>query len=136
MTSRTGSDLSDAVGFTLIEVLVATVVVLAGILAIVGVLGKSVSVLDECSQAIGADSLLREKIGEVEESALLGKGLPSSSAGDFSSVGKGFRWQLEVRPPALTSAGGKRLKEFVLTVWKASSQRRYMVSTYVGEHGN
>lgn len=112
-------------GFTLIEMVVATVVLAVGVvgaLSVFGVISRASATAAEYDQA----ALLAERrLAEVE--ALGSEGAVSDS-GDFGEEFPGYRWEQEV-----LETEHEGLQELRLTVeWGSEQSRRGMVvATYV-----
>lgn len=127
-------------GFTLIEVLISVVILSIGIVVVLQAFDTSLFALGVSRDTQRATMLIREKMAELEMSALEQDGIePGSSSGRFLRTNKGFHWELQVtqvpRLIRLGAGGGEigtdALNEVVVTVWRKGSDRRYSVVTYV-----
>lgn len=131
MTSPTRVGRSSS-GFTLIEVLVAALVVFAALAALLQVFVTALTGLDEAAASTRASWLLAEKLAEVEAQTQEGVSLPQSSYGQSSEAGTVFHWEMTVSPTSLTSGavvpGADTIK---LRAWRSSSDRTYSVCTCV-----
>ena len=136
MTSLT--DKPSTPGFTLIEVLVATLIVFVAVAAVLRVFVTALTILDEAAAGTQSSWLLQEKLAEAVAQVHDGRTLPASSSGVASMAGRDFRWQMTVAPASLPSgvlAPGSDSIE--LRVWRASSPRTYSLWTCVkaGDQG-
>ncbi|MFA5148256.1 MAG: prepilin-type N-terminal cleavage/methylation domain-containing protein [Candidatus Omnitrophota bacterium] len=115
-------------GFTLIEVLVAVVIFAVGIVAVSRAYMTSVGALGIGRDSVQALCLLKQKMSELEFSALEADGLATGvSSGTFDADNAAYEWASEVSPAAY------KLNELGLDVRKTGSQRHYTLATYVDE---
>lgn len=104
--------------FTLIEVLLAVLIVSAGFTVVLASLGMSVSALEAARDSMRAGVLLaelREDIGH--------NGLPRSSSGEFRGENADFSWTIDVTPAPWADAPG--LGEARITLHNGRSGRSY-----------
>ena len=108
MMSRIGSK-----GFTLIEVMVTTVILCLGTVFVQEGLLGSAKLLGRYAHTLKAERWMDERIVETKESLFYsGNPLTGNQAGSFVDEGKEFSWNLEVN----SQAGGKDLFLIALTV--------------------
>lgn len=91
--------IKQVVGFTLIEVMLATVVLSVGTVLIQAGLLRSASLLSRYAHSLAAERWMDEKIWETKQSLFYSE-LPSEGApaGSFTDSGKEFSWNLTVSP--------------------------------------
>jgi general secretion pathway protein I len=116
-------------GFTLIEVLIAMVMVVVGMVLLSQAFSaglRAVSVADRSSQA---QLLAEQKISELE---VLSFSSLQSDSGDFGDEYPGYTWQTEV-----SGTDWDNMKKVILTVsWTHENTARSIVITrYVTDHG-
>lgn len=124
-------------GFTLIEVLIAVVILATGMVAVLEGLHASLNVLSGAVDKTRCAMLLRDKIESVrtaveqgDDPGMLGSG------GAFETPYANYRWALETTPAALSFSGGGDgssgdLYELEATVWRAGRERTYSISTLI-----
>ena len=138
MTLPTGSDeiRRGCSGFTIVEVLVTVLFVLAALVAILGAFGRATTVLGEPSAALRAGGLLKEKMADVDAILAAGQPVHPAESGSFAGKNSDFLWQWQIGPatgvPGNSSVG---LSEIVVTVWRRSSTRRYSACTWLRSDG-
>lgn len=93
MTSRIGSNS----GFTLIEVLVASVILFAGLGAVLKAYSAAVSTLDSASDILTSTLLMREKAVDLELQAKGGTGSLNGGGGQIQLDGREYRWEVDAR---------------------------------------
>lgn len=126
-------------GFTLIEVLITLVILSTGIILVLRAFEISLFALGESRDSLWANMLIREKMTDVQTSALENEGVaPMSSTGGFYGRYRDFRWDLQIsRIQVLPdSPGGGEdepgsLNRVIITVWRKGSGRRYSIATYL-----
>lgn len=115
-------------GFTLVEVLVAVVIFAVGIVAVSRAYVTSVGALGIGRESAQALCLLKQKMSELEFSAIEDDGLATGvSSGVFDGDDAAYEWIYEVK------SAGSKLNELGLEVRKTGSQRRFTLATYVDE---
>lgn len=83
-------------GFTLVEMIVATLLLAIGVTAALGAISASVQLASRAEHLQTAAMLAQEKLAELElQSASLGSG---TQKGDFSPQYPDYRWTEEVDP--------------------------------------
>ena len=95
MTSRIGTKGLFQDGFTLIEVLVASVILFAGLGAVLKAYSMAVMALDASADTLASCTLLREKAVELDLAAVAGEG--AFTGGNGRSVVEGVDYLWDVR---------------------------------------
>ncbi|MGQ9660806.1 MAG: type IV pilus modification PilV family protein [Kiritimatiellia bacterium] len=116
--------------FTLIEVLVAVVILSTGIVLVLRAFDASVVALSEARDTMRAAALLRERIVlttlDVRSAADY---VPPTRSGRFEDPYRDFHWNEEANTVA--GSGPTVSYELVETVWRDGSDRRFTTRTYV-----
>jgi len=113
-------------GFTLIEVLVAVVILAVGIVGIGRSYVISVGALGIGRESTEALCLLKQKISEIELTAIEAGGIDTGySSGSFEGEYSDYEWEAQV-----TSVYTK-LNEVDLKVRKRGSRRVFTLATYL-----
>lgn len=125
-------------GFTLIEVLIAVVILATGMVVVLEGLHASLNVLTHAVDKSRCAILLQDKLERVrtvveqgDDPGMLG------SAGAFESPYANYRWALETGTAVLSSPGAGvdaasgDLYEVEATVWRDGRERTYSVSTLI-----
>lgn len=123
-------NLSSGWGFTLVEVLVAVVILATGIVFVLRALDASVGALAEARDTMWATTLLREKT-VLTTLAIRTESLkpPISRKGRFEGRYADFLWSEEV---SLLPAPGPVVScELITTVWRNGSNRPITAYTHV-----
>jgi prepilin-type N-terminal cleavage/methylation domain-containing protein len=137
--SSHSSPASRSDGFTLVEVLIAVVILATGVVVVLQGLHASLSVLEGAIDKTRSEMLVRSKIVEAQAAALMRES-PSSlgSSGHFEEPYEAYRWRLDADTAARSvggdggdSAGAGNLHEITVTVWRENSERTYAASTLV-----
>jgi len=124
-------------GFTLIEVLVALVVLSTGIVLILRAFETSLATLAQSRDAMWGNLLVREIIAETRLSLRSGEDIRSTTRGQaVSGPCTDFRWERIVEPASGLSgikANGatNTLSQVAVRVWRDGSSREYSVTTYL-----
>ena len=106
MTLQIGSRRVD--GFTLIEVLVAVMILSIGIIGVIRAYVTLMSGIEVSRFTVEASYLLKEKAVEVEEEAIENFGAPSMvKSGAFSGEYAMYRWETEASEVKIESAKPK-----------------------------
>ena len=112
MISGIGNKFSQNQGFTLIEVLVATVILFAGLAAVLGAYSSAVTALDRASDVLMATHILQERAAELDLAAGPDRrGLTAGSGLQAEGVFR-YSWSVTCRPVA--TAAGVELSEAVI----------------------
>ncbi len=127
MTSHTGMMRGYKGGFTLIEVLMAVVVLSTGIGFVLFGLNNSLDALHVSRTNMRAHLILKERIGEIERD-----GLPSTTHGKCSGRNSDFAFEIETTP--LADSYDDALSEVTVTVWRPNEGVRYSTTTYVRDN--
>ena len=125
MTSRTGTDAprraaGAARGFTLVEVLVAVVILFGGIVGVLRGYAAAVAALEAGEETLAAEGVLAEVLAAAREDADGGGAGPR--AGETRVRAVRYRWECRVSAPAGREAGA--LREVAATAWRDGSARR------------
>lgn len=124
-------------GFTLIEVLIAVVILATGVVVVLQGMHTALAALDGAVDRSRSAMLLRSKIVEAHAAAQGGMD-PSSleSSGRFPAPFDAYRWRLNTGHGGLS--GGKttqseagELHEVGITVWRDGTDRSHNASTLV-----
>lgn len=114
-------------GLTLIEVLLAVSILAVGIVGVLRAYAGSVAVLEAGQYSIDAVSLLKQKMGEVEQMILGQEEIPQGSErGEFEGASEDFLWEWEIG-----QTGTEGLHELTLTVSHKHNPRTFSLKTYV-----
>lgn len=92
MISRIGNS-----GFTLIEVLVASVILFAGLGAVLKAYSMAVSALDSAEDIVASSLLFHDQMAALELQAVDGAAPPPSSSGSTLYHGVAYKWEARVR---------------------------------------
>ncbi len=137
MTSRIQRVSPSSRGFTLIEVLIAVVILSTGIVVVLQGMHTALAALDGAVDKSRAAMLLRSKIVEAQASALYGDD-PSSLAtsGSFPEPYDVYRWRLNVSKGTYSEGTGSEsgsggLYEVGITVWQDGTDRYHEGATLV-----
>ena len=114
MTSRTGN----SAAFTLIEVLVASVILFAGLGAVLKAYSMAVIALDSAADILVSTAWLRDKASVLE---LQGKdgGVLMSGGGQARLEGRDYRWDVDAREQAITP--DLKLQSAVISITRSPS---------------
>jgi len=118
-------------GFSLIEVLVALVILSTGIVLVLRAFSTAVTGLDEGRDVLRMQALLRDTLDRVTASIEGPGGLAGQSSGRFAPPNQAYAWQAEA---GSVSGGGDRtgtLYRVTAAVWREGTARRYAAETYV-----
>ncbi len=120
-------------GFTLIEVLIAVVVLSVGIVLILQSMHGALAAWDGGVDRMRSAMLVREKIEEFRLSALVAEAVPASGRGRFVPPFARYRWQAESETITLPGAGPQAgtLHELLCTVWREGSERTFAAATRI-----
>lgn len=125
--SRTGA-------FTLIEVLVALVLLSTVIISIITGFQSAITALGEARDCIWANRIISEKMDEMRISALTGK-VPDLGirAGTYPVYYGDFRWETRIDNSVPGSQSGPAFSfcSVTITAWRENSSRKYSITTYI-----
>jgi prepilin-type N-terminal cleavage/methylation domain-containing protein len=121
MTSRTGNS-----GFSLIEVVMAVSVVAIGTIGVLRAYAGSLSVLGAGQSNIDGVRLLKQKMGEVEQTLLEQQEQPPKNGSGTFEKAADFSWQWDVSP-----AGTEGLNTLTMVVTNNNDGRTFSFETYV-----
>lgn len=112
---------------TLVEILLAVVVLSIGVAGVLRAYAGSVQTLEITQENIEAINLLKEKMAEIQQEIIEEKGLSAgSSTGDFEGGLKNYAWESVVQPGPHES-----LHELRLVVYQPGQTRQFSLATYV-----
>jgi general secretion pathway protein I len=117
--------LSDA-GLTLVELLVAAVLLATGLAGVMMALSTSISTQAVSERMVTACLLAQEKMAELESTPLE----TGSESGDFGEDYPDYRWSWTVEP---AETDGLLRAEVVVTSGEGSLVREYRLVTYLVE---
>ncbi len=122
-------------GFTLIEVLVAIVILAVGITAVLQAFHTALVALADSRDVVRADIIIREKMAEVKSFTLEGNEAGMHSLeGRFYGFHDEFEGQLSIKPvPGEIVARGSKgtLYEVSVTVARKKSSKSHSAITYM-----
>lgn len=120
--------------FTLIEVLVAMVLLSTVIISIIMGFQSAITALGEARDCIWANRIIGEKMDEMRIAAMGGK-MPDFGirAGKYPVYYGDFRWEtrMENSVPGSPSSYLFSFCSVTITAWRENSTRKYSVTTYV-----
>lgn len=120
MTSRTGNRLLGESGFTLVEVLVASVILCAGLIAVLRAFGSAVEALGYANDVLVAAQIAEAKASEVELDAGLDRSRLHSSSGVVREPNGDYSWMVTCRDVSTTA--GEQLRELEISVGRLTSR--------------
>jgi prepilin-type N-terminal cleavage/methylation domain-containing protein len=123
-------------GFTLVEVLVAVVVLSVGIVAVMRGFETALLALRGSADTLQASSIIAEKMSQVRAGSLSRDESDegSSFAGDTSGTARGFSWKMDLDEVSMSGAGEEDTNSVVkvtVTVSGRGSRRTYTGETYI-----
>jgi prepilin-type N-terminal cleavage/methylation domain-containing protein len=127
MTLGTGNEREPSSGFTLIEVLVATVILFAGLAAVLGAYSSAVTAMDRAAEVLVATQLLQKKAAEVEWAVRVEPQKLNSSAGIYGTPPVRYDWGIDCQ--RLSLAAGGEVTEVVIDVNRQSRADHYTLTT-------
>ncbi len=126
--SRIGNNgpLSPEKGVTLVEILLAVVILSIGIAGVLRAYAVAVTALETGQDYIDAIQLLKGKMAEIEQEIIEEKGLSTGlSHGEFEGEFKDYQWERETRPSSVEG-----LLELKLAVSHPQKNRLILLVTY------
>ncbi len=126
-------------GFSLIEVLIAVVILSTGMVVVLEGMHTAIGALDSAVDKTRASFLARAQFDVVRQAALTSDDISDlSSTGEFEDPYAHYRWEMNVEQVRSTSDGGAvsekesgKLYEVDVTVWRFGSKREYRAATLV-----
>ena len=113
-------------GFTLVEIMLTITILTVGIIGILRAYATSINALEVSRDTIDAVCLLKEKMAEIEQTAIDEGGIsPGSSSGRFEDEFENFLWKLEVKTGSIED-----LNEVTLVVSRVGQPRKFSLVTY------
>jgi prepilin-type N-terminal cleavage/methylation domain-containing protein len=114
-------------GLTLVEILLAVVILSIGVAGVLRAYAGSVHILEISQENIEAMSLLKEKMSDLQQEMIEEGGVSAgSSTGNFEGDFSNYAWELAVQP---TLKEG--LHELDLVVYHPDRTRKFSLTTYV-----
>ncbi|MBI5149199.1 MAG: hypothetical protein HZA28_00295 [Candidatus Omnitrophica bacterium] len=124
--SLQSSVFSPSGGITLIEVLLAVVVLSVGIVGVLRAYTVSLGALEVAQGTIESVQLARQKMADIEQSVLEGGGIsPGLTSGNFEGMYQDYAWQWEV-----SATPAEALCQSVVTVSRQEQPRQLTLVTY------
>ena len=118
--------LSPHKGVTLVEVLLAVVILSIGIAGVLRAYAASIGALEISRDTVNTIELLKEKMADVEQDMIEQGGISAGSAsGQFAGESEEYSWTREA-----TTSAPEGLCELALTVTRSDSSRQASVVTY------
>lgn len=115
-----------AKGVTLIEILLAVVILSVGMVGVLRAYAVSISTLEISQDHIDAIQLLKTKMADIEETIIENKGISSgSSDGEFDAPFDDYQWAWETKKDA-----PEGLYELDLRVYNPDKSRQFALVTY------
>lgn len=109
-----------AAGFTLVEVLVATVILAIGLLGALTAFSMASRVTGRSAQDTVVTLMAQEKLTEVLVTARSGELVSGTTEGDFGEDRPGYSWRLRVSAP-----DADRLSHVQLTIYSPHPRRKH-----------
>ena len=127
MISGTGNKPSASLGFTLIEVLVASVILFAGLVAVLGAFGSAVTALGQAADVLAETQIIEEKACEVELEAGPDRQQLHSSSGSCVPPFERYTWDVTSR--GVSTFEGAELAEVDISAGRALAPDRRLLVT-------
>jgi len=120
-------------GFTLIEVLIAVVVLSVGIVLVLQAMHGALAAWDGGVERMRSAMLAQEQLEQWRLAARTSGAVASGERGRFESPFSDYRWQVESETVALPGAasGSGALHELLCTVWREGRERTFAAATRV-----
>jgi len=120
LAQRAGPVPPPTAGFTLVEVLVATVILAIGLLGALTAFSTASRVTGRSAQDTAVTLLAQEKLADVMIDLQAGELASGVTSGDFGHDRPGYRWRLVVTPP-----DEYRVSRVRLTIYARGAGRRH-----------
>ena len=117
-------------GFSLIEVLVALVILSTGIVLVLRAFSTAVTGLDEGRDVLRMQALLRDVLDRTAGAIGGGGGSLSQTSGRFASPNRAYAWEVSVSPVPGTGNRTESLCRVSAVVWREGTERRCAADTY------
>lgn len=126
-------------GFTLIEVLIAVVILATGMVIVLEGMRTAIGAFDSAVDKTRASFLVQSRFDAIRQSALSSDDISDlTSDGEFEEPFAQYRWDVTVEQTT-TAQGSEsvsedksgKLYEVDVTVWRFGSERKYSASTLV-----
>jgi prepilin-type N-terminal cleavage/methylation domain-containing protein len=124
MSRRCGS------GFSLIEVLVALVILSTGIVLVLRAFSTAITGLDEGRDVLRMQGLVRDVLDRTGAAVEGRGGSPAQTSGRFAAPNQAFAWEVNVSPVPGTGNGTESLCRVSAGVWREGTGRRCAAETY------
>lgn len=133
MTGKHQADGDRTGGFTLIEVLIAVVVLSVGIVLVLQGMHGALAAWDGGVERMRSAMLVQEKLEQLRLAVQVAGEVPSSGRGRFEPPFADYRWQVERETVALPgmAPGSGVLHELLCTVWREGRERTFAAATRV-----
>jgi len=126
-------------GFSLIEVLIAVVILATGMVVVLEGMHTAIGALDSAVDKTRASVLARARFDVVQQASLISDDLSDlSSDGEFDEPYSQYRWEMYVDEVRTSFGSGSvaeeeagKLYEVDVTVWRVGSERKYSAATLV-----
>ncbi|OGV64865.1 MAG: hypothetical protein A2498_14180 [Lentisphaerae bacterium RIFOXYC12_FULL_60_16] len=121
-------------GFTLVEVLVALVVLSTGIVLVLRAYETSLSALRVSRQSLWAAVLVRNILSETQTALAAGEPVGSRDGGrSVAGPVEDFQWERLVEPVrrAPGDGGTNTLVQVEVSAWRGDPDSRYTITTYM-----
>ncbi len=126
-------------GFSLIEVLIAVVILATGMVVVLQGMHTAIGALDSAVDKTRAAVLARSRFDVVRQEASASDDLSDlSSSGEFDEPYSNYRWNMRVElvrnsfvREAVSEDDPGKLYEVDVTVWRFGSEREYRAATLV-----
>lgn len=133
------TELKQQGGFSLIEVLIAVVILSTGMVVVLQGMHTAIGALDSAVDKTRAAVLVRARFDVVSQAALTSDDLSSlSSSGEFEDHYSQYRWDTRVEAVrnkfgdgAVSEDESGKLYEVDVTVWRVGSVRQYRATTLI-----
>ncbi len=118
------------VGFTLIEVLVALVILSLGIVAVLRGMNSAAVALGESGETLRTEALSDDLMSAIALSLSVGSNAPPSATGRFTEPNEDYQWEWEQRSLSIQGAmatgatASQAIHEVTVSVWRNETPAR------------